>query len=293
MRTAQPNRIFFLLLGIGLTVMLLAATATYRIILAGCPDNCMVNLVCLFLPTHHDMGVHFLGYLFMGTIFLLTATGLILWLRQRNRTVSLVSNLAITSVSDGKLDKLLLRVGLKDKVNILDSTNSLCFCAGFISPRIYISQAIVDRFTVEQLEALLLHEKQHLDNYDPVKTLISRLFATILFFIPFLRDMLNGYLVEKEIAADQKAIRKQGHNRGIAGALDMLLQETLTLPAAGWVVGGSDSLEYRLESLFGNAPREAYHISFSHYIVSLLVITTLLTLSIAPFPPSHPMMHGM
>lgn len=270
--------------------MLLGAIASYRIILAGCPNDCMVNIVCLLLPTHYDMGLHFLSYFLLGTIFLLTIIGMVIWRGQRKRTLSLVNNLEITNAANAKLDKLLLRVGLKDKVSILDSARSISFCAGFLSPHIYISQAIVDSLTLEQLEALLLHEKQHLENYDPLKTLVSRLFATVLFFIPFLQDILNGYLVEKEIAADQKAIRIQGHNRGIAGALNILIQENSSLPNTAWAVGGADSLEYRIESLFGTLPRESFHISFIHIIISFIVIGTLLTLSITPFPGSHPMM---
>ncbi len=288
MRTAHPNRTFSLLLGIGLMVVLLMGAAAYRAVLAGCPDGIKMSLTCLFFPTHTDLGVHLVSYLFIAFIFLLIATGLIMWRRQRNRTLSLVNNLVITKAADAKLDELLLRVGLKDKVSILDSANSLSFCAGFLSPHIYISQAIVDSFTSEQLEALLLHEKQHLDNYDPIKTLISRLFATVLFLIPFLEDILNGYLVEKEIAADQKAIHIQGHNRGIAGALNMLLQKNFSLPNTGWTVGGSDSLEYRIESLFGTLPPKSFHISLNHIIISFVVIATLLILTITPFPGSHP-----
>lgn len=289
MRTAHPNRTFSLILGTGIIVMLLGAVASYRIILAGCPNDCKINFACLLLPTHYDMGVHFTSYLLIGAIILLTIIGLIMWRGQRKRTLSLVKNLEITNTSDAKLDELLLRVGLKDKVSILASARSISFCAGFLYPHIYISQAIVDSFTSEQLEALLFHEKQHLENYDPLKTLISRLFATVLFFIPFLQDVMNGYLVEKEIAADQKAIRIQGHNRGIAGALNMLLQENFSFPNNGWVVGGADSLEYRIESLFGTLPRESFHISFIHVIISFIVIGTLLALSITPFPGSHPM----
>ena len=288
MRTAHPNRPFSLLLGIGLMVVLLMGAAAYRAVLAGCPHSSDMSFNCLFSPTHTDIGVHLISYSFVALIFPLVVAGLVMWRRQRNRSLSLVNNLEITKTPEPKVDTLLLRLGLKDKVSILDSTGSLSFCAGFLSPHIYISQAIVNNFTLEQLEALLLHEKQHLDNYDPMKTFTSRLFAAILFFIPCLQDLLDCYLVEKEIAADQKAVRIQGHNRGIAGALNMLLQKNFSLPNTAWTVGGSDSLEYRIESLSGTLPSKSFHLSPYHLIVSLFIIITLLILSVSPFSSSHP-----
>lgn len=270
-------------------MVLLVGVAAYRTVLAGCPNfDGKIDIACLFIPTHMDIGVHLLSYVFMGIILLFTSVGLVLWHQQRIKTARLIRNLQVLNSQNSKLEPLLLQFGLKDKVNLLDFEDALCFCAGFISPHIYLSRAVVDRLTTEELEALLLHEKHHLENCDPLKALLGRLIASALFFIPFLQDILTYYLIKKEIAADQEVIRKQGHHRGIAGALDKLLQDNLILPKIVWAGGGAGALEYRIASLLDSAPRELHPLSLRHTIISIIVIIILLTTIIAPLPGSHP-----
>ena len=290
MRGMYPNRAFKVLIGAGAILALLLGAAAYRAILAGCPDSAVkIDLTCLFLPTHTDLGIHLLSYAFIGTILLGASFWLVLWHRQRTGMALFTRNLVVLRASDSELELLTLRLGLKDKVSLLDSEVPLCFCAGFISPHIYLSRGMIDRLTTEQLEALLLHEKHHLENYDPLKTLLGRLVASALFFIPVLPDIFKRYLIEKEIAADQKAIRQQGHYRGIAGALNKLLREHSTVPAKGWAVGGAEALEYRIDNLLGRPPQDIHHIPLRHIITSFLITTVFVVTILVPLPGSHPL----
>jgi len=62
-----PNRTFKVLIATGIILALLLGIATYRAILAGCPDNhSMTTFACLFLPTRSDTGIHLLSYAFTG-----------------------------------------------------------------------------------------------------------------------------------------------------------------------------------------------------------------------------------
>ncbi len=289
MRTMYPDRAFKMLTGAGATLALLLGVAAYRAILAGCPDGGgKIDLACFFLPTHTDLGIHLLSYAFMGMILLGTYFWLVLWRRQWSNTRALTANLGLLCGSSSELKPLTWRLGLKDKVHFLDSEVPFCFCAGFISPRVYLSRGMVEKLEPHELEALLLHEKHHLENYDPLKMLLGRLVVAALFFIPALRDILEQYLIEKEIAADRSAIRYQGHFRGIAGTLEKLLQEGSTIPAEGLVVGGAEALSYRIDHLMGHTSQRGVRIPIPHLVTSVLVIVLILAIIVAPLSGSHP-----
>ena len=289
MRAMYPNRTFKVLIGAGALLALLLGIATYQAILSGCPDDGgKIDLACLFLPTHTDIGVHLLSYAFIGTILLGAFSGLVLWRRQWMKMRRLTRKLVQLRAPDSELKALTRCLGLKDKVHLLNSKVPLCFCAGFISPRIYISRGMVEKLVPQELEALLIHEKRHLENYDPLKILLGRLVTAALFFIPVLRDILEHYLIDKEIAADRSAIQYQGHCRGIAGALEKLLQEHSTIPAEGLVVGGAEALSYRIDHLMGHTSQRGFRIPIPHFATSFLITALILASIVAPLSGSHP-----
>ncbi len=278
-----------MLIGASAILLLLLGAAAYRAVMAGCPDyGGGLDFACFFLPTHTDIGIHILSYAFMGTILLGTSFWLLLWHRQWTKVVSLTRNLAVLRAPDSELEPLTRRLGLQNKVCLLNSGGPLCFCAGFISPHIYLSRGMMERLTPEQLEALLLHEKHHLENYDTLKTLLGKLIVSAFFFIPALHDVLKRYLIEKEIAADRSAIRQQGHYRGIAGTLEKLLREHSNGPVEGLAVGGAEALEYRIDHLTGHAGQHVHRIPFYRLITSFLIVAIILITITIPLSASHP-----
>ncbi len=289
MRAIYPSRTFKVLIGTGIILALLLVVAISRAIIAGCPEGwAKGDLLCLFLPAHTDLGTHLLTYVFMGTILLGVYSWLVVWRRQWSKTRLLIGNLALLHAPGSKLERLTRRLGLKDKVHLLDYKAPLCFCAGFIFPQIYLSRGMVEKLAPPELEALLLHEKHHLENYDPLKILLGRLVVSALFFIPALRDILERYLIEKEIAADRSAIRYQGHNRGIASALEKLLPECPGASAEGLAAGATDALGYRINYLTGHAPQHVHRIPVSRLAISFLIIALILATILGPLP-SHPL----
>ncbi len=289
MRTIYSDRTFKVLIGTGVVLALLLVVAAYRAILAGCPDvSDRGILACLFLPTRTDLGIHLLSYAFMGMILLGTSSWLILLRRQWANMSSLIRNMALLQTPDNEIEQLTRHLGLQDKVYLLDSEAPLCFCAGFFSPHIYLSRETMEKLTPEQLEALLLHEKYHLEHYHPLKILLGRLIVSALFFIPVSKDLFKRYLIEKEIAADQSAIDCQGHRRGIAGALGKLVPEHATSPVAGFIVGGTDALSYRIDHVIGHTPQLGLHIPISHLVISFLITALTIAAILAPLSGSHP-----
>lgn len=285
----HPDRTFKLLIGTSAMLALLLAAAVSRVTMAGCPEGWSESpLACLFLPTHTDLYVHLLGYTFTGAVVSGIFSGLILWRRQWTKGHMLSMESALSpSLTEG-LMILIHRLGLQDKVRVLDSDANLCFCAGLISPRIYVFRGAIEKLTTLELEAVLLHEKHHLKNRLPFKKLVVRLIVSILFFIPILQDMLRQFLIEAEIVADSYAIQHQGHRRGIAGALQKMLQEFPKLAWSSITAGGADALTYRIDCLTGRTPRLRYRVPLKRFVTSVIITAFIAASTLLPLPSSHP-----
>lgn len=284
----HPNRTFKVLIGIGILLTLLLGSSLIHALMVGCPDGwATVDILCLFVPTHDDLGTHLLTYLLMGTVFSGAYIWLTTWLRQRTVLASLSGDLSLLQTSDKEWQTQKLDPHLRDKVHLVDCETPFCFCTGFISPRIYISRGMAAKLTIEELEALLFHEKYHMDNHDPLKILLGRIFATALFYIPVLKAMFKRYLIEKEIAADQSAVQHQGHSRGIAGALYKMSLESLMFVDRSAANSG-DALEYRIDYLAGDDLRNKLAIPKLHLAISFLIIAFLIFTILAPLPTHLP-----
>ncbi len=245
------------------------------------------NFVHLFMLNNIDAITHLCCYAFMVMIIAGTYTLSRMWYEQRAKILSLATNVSLLQTSDRELEQLILDPGVRDKVRLIDSDTPICFCAGFISPRIYLSRGMVAKLTPDELEALLLHEKYHMENHDPLKILLGKIVVSALFFIPILRAILKHYLVEKEVAADQSAIRYQGHSHGIAGALyKMLVEKPVALnPLAAH---GGDAIKYRIDYLTRADSRIRPDIPKLHLAISSLVIAFITFTILAPLPTHLP-----
>ncbi len=274
MGEVYPDRTFKILIGSGVVLTLLLGMAVFRVVMASCPEQySMGTFACLFLPTHSDLGVHLLSYAFMVTIISGTISWLVLWRRQLTMTHSLTRKLTLLHATDSELEPLAQRLGLQGKVQLVDFESPLVFCAGFVSPRVYLSRGVTERLTTEDLEVLLLHEKHHLENHDPLKILLVRLVASAFFFIPALKNMLQRYLIEKEIAADRSAVQYQWHRQALARVMEKL---------------GGGTMDDRLAHLKGHSRQLTESVSLPGLVTSFLITACIIAVILAPLSSSHP-----
>jgi Zn-dependent protease with chaperone function len=280
MKAIHPNRIFRILIGAGLLLTLLLGSSLIHALIVGCPDSWSAgDVLCLFLPTHDDLGTHLLTYVLTGTMLLGTYFGLTLWFRQRRQLASLLGDLSLFQISDSGWPTQRFGHHLRDKVHFLDCEEPFCFTTGFISPHVFISWGIANNLTPLELEAIVLHEKYHIENRDPLKILLGKIATSALFFMP-------RYLIDKEVAADQSAIQYQGHIRGIAGALYKMSLKTL--PIVHSAANAGDVLEYRIDYLTKDHLPNKPAIPKLHLAISSLVIASLILISLAPLPTHLP-----
>jgi Zn-dependent protease with chaperone function len=93
------------------------------------------------------------------------------------------------------------------------------FCAGFLRPRIYLSDGAREQLGADELRAVLVHEDHHRSRRDPLRLLAARIAADALFFVPILRRIAERYAALGELAADAAAVKALRGRGPLASAL--------------------------------------------------------------------------
>src|SRR6185312_12102997 len=123
-------------------------------------------------------------------------------LRQRRAYRRFVADLEIV----GPLDE-------RPGVHVIADPRPQAFCAGYLRPAVYVSQAAVRLLPPEQLEAVLAHEHHHRRMRDPLRFASGRILSQGLFFVPALRALFGRDADLAELRADAAAVRAAAGGR--------------------------------------------------------------------------------
>ena len=191
------------------------------------------------------------------------------------------------------------RAGLSGRVVLIDAADPFSFVYGLLTPRVAVSRGLLSQASPSELQAVLEHERYHVRNLDPMKGAILRALSTALFFLPVLSSLRARYAVDRELAADRRAVLRCGR-RPLAGALLKAVNgaermETQVAAAhvtahlmAGRVtaqlmqtqvtarLGGRELLDVRVAQLHSGAQPRPTAIGFARVAVSLLGVAVLL-----------------
>ncbi|CAN5196831.1 hypothetical protein BH18CHL2_BH18CHL2_09140 [soil metagenome] len=141
-------------------------------------------------------------------------------------------------------------LGLVGRIDVVEDERPFSFCYWFVRPRICVSTGLARRLAHDELRAVLLHERYHLRHRDPLRLVVARYFAACLYFVPFVEELLEYYALEKELAADQEAVREAGDVAPLARALYKVLPDADDVSLGLLVPVGSLSVtEARIEQL--------------------------------------------
>lgn len=154
------------------------------------------------------------------------------------------------------LDRLeiLGQLSTRSTVQVIADPRPQAFCAGYLRPSVYISQAALDLLSEAELEAVIAHEQHHRLARDPLRFACGRILAQALFFIPALRALFTRYADLAELNADGAAVCASGGPAPLASALlafeasgagippervDALLGQRVSWRPPWWLVAGS------------------------------------------------------
>ncbi len=163
---------------------------------------------------------------------------------------------ALASVAPEPLTQAAQQTGLAGRVVLVEATDSFSFVYGLLTPRVAVSQGLLERATGEELRAVLEHEGYHVRNVDPLKAALVKVLAEALFFLPALDSLRARYVAGRELAADRRAVALCGR-RPLAGALLKVVSGPDWSEQAGAAaIASPDLLDVRLIQLeTGSEPK--------------------------------------
>ncbi len=170
---------------------------------------------------------------------------------------------------------------LKNRIILLDDKKPLAFCMGIFTPKIYLSSGLLKIMNPKELEAVILHEKYHMENRDNLFLVGLHFLKNLLFFFPFTNDLVHNFEQKEEIYADQKATGIVGTTSVVSALKKMFLYSDDKQFASSF--SKSNHLEARISKLIGKPylrlPLQVKNIAIS--ILSFLVFTVLSSIPVS------------
>ncbi|MFQ5855601.1 MAG: M56 family metallopeptidase [Anaerolineae bacterium] len=133
-----------------------------------------------------------------------------------------------------RLRRLAKDLGITNHLDLIRDTRALSFCYGLLRPRICVTTGLLELLDDAELRALMLHERHHLRQYDPLRILLSEVLAGAMGLLPIAHVLTRRYRVAQEVAADQAAIVGCNSEVALSSALLKLLtteRDRLCMPA--------------------------------------------------------------
>ncbi|MFZ2057837.1 MAG: M56 family metallopeptidase [Acidimicrobiales bacterium] len=168
-------------------------------------------------------------------------------------------------------------LGLRD-VQVVATDEVLCFCLGFLRPRIVVSTGLIELLDQHEFNAVLAHEASHQRRRDPLRLLVAAVAIRGLFFVPVLPDLARAARITTEIEADAAAVSRHGHS-DLIRALKSVLAAAPRTPVGASAMVAPDMMNERVQALGGEYPRVV--IRRHRLVVSIVALGLLLTLGFA------------
>ena len=139
---------------------------------------------------------------------------------------------------------------------------------------VVVSRGLLELLSLDELKAVLLHERCHLERRSPLRALLVTALARGAGFLPVAKLLHRLWLLEEELEADRAAAR-MGHET-VASALLRLARHARKVGGVGILAG---SLELRVRALLGErcAPLEPALWRRAMVLSTLIVLFLALT----------------
>ncbi|MGH2376981.1 MAG: M56 family metallopeptidase [Candidatus Limnocylindria bacterium] len=230
--------------------------------------------------------------LLLGLATVGISLGLTSLLRQLYGTLRLIRSLLARRIrAPHEVEIAAAGMGLEGRIDVVLDERPFSFCYWFIRPRICLSTSLVRRLDAEELRAVLFHERYHLRHRDPLRLVIARYFAAGLYVVPVVEELVEHFVLEKELEADQDAVRAMGEVRPLAGALYALLPDADEVSLGLLVPVGSLSVtEARIEHLVDGRPLPVAirPLSVAMSLGALVAASVLVAVQGASLAAGHP-----
>jgi Zn-dependent protease with chaperone function len=225
-----------------------------------------------FLPIGYFLGI-LVVYTFAMCIWLLGKQLLMSHLMNR-RLLSTQQHHDSYEGSNG-MRKLSIARGLaaESGIHIVQCPQPMAFTMGFLKPRIFLTSGLLQLLDDPELEAVIYHEISHKKSADPFKILILSVCASVFWYIPLLKWLLNQYKIAREILADQYAIRRMGSSVELGSALLKLVKRGPAFDMPFTYASFADtSVNYRINQILDPQAKISFKPPFSSTLISLKIV---------------------
>lgn len=136
-------------------------------------------------------------------------------------------------------------LGIADRLDVLDDAGTEVLCYGLSRPRIYVTSGLLNALEVDEVEAVLRHERHHLLQRDPLRSLLWTVLDNACWWTAPGGEQVR---LHRELAADRAAI-VAGQRLPLARALLKLLERGSTPGHTTLAISGLSVTEARIEQL--------------------------------------------
>lgn len=98
-----------------------------------------------------------------------------------------------------------LRIG---RLVCIEGSSPIAFCVGGLRPSVFISEGLAGALDDAELEAVLLHEKDHLSQREPLRRALRRSATWGFFYVPLLSWWARYQAERSELRADRLALSR-------------------------------------------------------------------------------------
>ncbi len=269
-KTLGANRAFYLLFAVSMLLLILVFSLLTKVVpltLDHVLYSCREAMSGLTISLPHSF-----PSVFVLMLFFIVLVGLSLLTYQVYKTKIFLRRILKTRIATPRIvNNIASELGISKQVDVVKNNTYSSFCYGLIFPRICLSLNLVNSLTDGELKAVLTHESYHLKNRDPLKILLSQVAISMFFFVPVLRDFHKYFILTKELAADQLAVRTKS-TKDLKTALTKCLT-SLTPTMSGIATFVSEgNLEQRVHALAVPNFKVGIELSLIKILLSLLIL---------------------
>lgn len=181
------------------------------------------------------------------TLATASAIALIRSLIVTTREVRLLRALPLKPIDDPEVESIARASGIR-AVYATPASQPSAFCVGILRTRVVLTDGLLTRLDAEERAAVVWHEGAHARAREPLKCLLARLTVRTFFWMPLLGELLDRYVLAKELDADRRATTNTSRS-ALAGALTEVAGQAT--PAAA--VGLAEFSAARIDRLFDPA----------------------------------------
>ena len=181
-----------------------------------------------------------------------------------------------------KLERVCGRVlnGEKPKFKIADSERPAAFTIGIIRPSIYLTTGLIAEMSETELEAVVAHEYAHIKRKDNLSRFLASLVKDFLFPLPIVHFLFGLFMREKELAADELAVKMTGKPYELASAMLTMSKLSGFRPSffgAALIAPAEATAEIRIRRLLGiESVKEHFSLRLVIALISSFFLVTVL-----------------